>query len=234
MDDVPAIRAFMPRVFQQDYGYGYQPRWLWDYDDVQGVYLDNSRHMLFVVADDASREVVGTVGIRSGGPKGPGLQRCWSIGTSRPGGPPGSSGGSSSRHILGAASRGRGSRRAGGSRAMSAATRPSPCTPSRPLTSGGPCRSSRCTTSGRRRPAAPSTSSLPCSVDERERYSGRAKPEAATVQRLDGSPGACHNERSQFWTTPTMSRRAEGKRGRIVGALAPRLGALLVRLRCSR
>ncbi|MFN8632957.1 MAG: GNAT family N-acetyltransferase [Chloroflexota bacterium] len=63
----------MLTIFEQDYGYGYQPQWHWDYDDLQGVYLDNPRHVLFVVTDDASSEIVGTAGIRSGGPKSPTL-----------------------------------------------------------------------------------------------------------------------------------------------------------------
>jgi GNAT superfamily N-acetyltransferase len=65
----------MLRIFEADYGYGYQPRWHWDYDDIQGVYLDNPRHVLFVVVDDLTDAIVGTAGIRAGGPTAPSLPR---------------------------------------------------------------------------------------------------------------------------------------------------------------
>jgi len=82
-DDIPAIRAFMLRIFEEDYGYGYQPRWHWDYDDVQGVYLDNPRHVLFVVEDDVSGLLVGTAGVRAGGPAAPSLPH-WLVERYRP------------------------------------------------------------------------------------------------------------------------------------------------------
>jgi GNAT superfamily N-acetyltransferase len=69
--DVPAIRAFMLSIFEQDYGYGYQPQWHWDYDDLQGVYIDHPRHTLVLALDPASGEIVGTAGLRSGGPTSP-------------------------------------------------------------------------------------------------------------------------------------------------------------------
>jgi len=71
--DVPAIRAFMLRIFEQDYGYGYQPRWHWDYDDLQGTYLDNPRHALILVLDSITDEIVGMAGVRAGAPTPPNL-----------------------------------------------------------------------------------------------------------------------------------------------------------------
>jgi len=68
-DDIPAVRAFMLRIFEQDYGHGYRPQWHWDYDDIQGVYLDNPRHALLLAIDAASGEIIGTGGLRSGGPR---------------------------------------------------------------------------------------------------------------------------------------------------------------------
>jgi hypothetical protein len=70
-DDVPAVRAFMLRIFEQDYGYGYQPRWHWDYDDLIGTYIDNPRHTLILALDTDTAEIVGTAGLRSGGPTSP-------------------------------------------------------------------------------------------------------------------------------------------------------------------
>lgn len=105
-EDVPGIRAFMLQVFEQDYRYGYQPQWHWDYDDLQGVYLDNPRHTLFMVVDDASGGVVGTAGIRSGGPTSSSLPRWLVERYQPPSGPPRSSGCSSTRSIAGAALRG--------------------------------------------------------------------------------------------------------------------------------
>jgi GNAT superfamily N-acetyltransferase len=71
-DDVPAVRAFMLRIFEQDYGYGYRPRWHWDYDDLVGTYLENPRHTLVLALDARTGEIVGTGGLRSGGPSSPG------------------------------------------------------------------------------------------------------------------------------------------------------------------
>ncbi|MGE3271266.1 MAG: GNAT family N-acetyltransferase [Chloroflexota bacterium] len=82
-EDVAAVRAFMLRIFEQDYGYGYQPRWHWDYDDLQGVYLDNPRHALIVAVDQATGEIVGTAGLRSGGPTAPSLP-SWLVDRYRP------------------------------------------------------------------------------------------------------------------------------------------------------
>ena len=73
--DVPTTRDFMLKIFEQDYGYGYQPRWHWDYDDLQGVYLDNPRHTLILAVDDATGEIVGTAAIRAGGPTAATLPR---------------------------------------------------------------------------------------------------------------------------------------------------------------
>lgn len=70
--DVVAVREFMLRIFAQDYGYGYQPRWHWDYDDLVGVYIDNPRHTLMLALDSRSGDIVGMGGVRSGGPASPG------------------------------------------------------------------------------------------------------------------------------------------------------------------
>lgn len=70
-DDVPAIRALMLRVFEDDYGYGYHPQWHADYDDLQGTYLDNPRHTLMLAVDGSSGEIAGMAGVRSGGPTSP-------------------------------------------------------------------------------------------------------------------------------------------------------------------
>jgi GNAT superfamily N-acetyltransferase len=70
-DDVPAVRGFMLDIFEQDYGYGYQPRWHWDYDDLVGTYIDNPRHALILALDSRTGEIVGTGGLRSGGPTSP-------------------------------------------------------------------------------------------------------------------------------------------------------------------
>jgi GNAT superfamily N-acetyltransferase len=60
----------MLRVFNEDFGYGYLPQWHWDVDDLAGVYLGNPRHALWVAVDDAGA-VVGTAGVREGGPRCP-------------------------------------------------------------------------------------------------------------------------------------------------------------------
>jgi GNAT superfamily N-acetyltransferase len=82
-DDVPAIRAFMLGIFEQDYGYGYRPQWHWDYDDLRGVYIDHPRHTLVLAVDEATGEIVGTGGLRSGGPTSPTLP-AWLVERYRP------------------------------------------------------------------------------------------------------------------------------------------------------
>ncbi len=69
--DVPSVRAFMLGIFEKDFGYGYHPVWHADYDDLIGTYLENPRHTLLLVLDAASGEIVGTAGLRSGGPTRP-------------------------------------------------------------------------------------------------------------------------------------------------------------------
>jgi GNAT superfamily N-acetyltransferase len=68
--DLDAARQLMLRVFDEDFGYGYLPQWHWDVDDLKGVYLDNPRHGLWVAVDEGET-VLGTAGVREGGPRCP-------------------------------------------------------------------------------------------------------------------------------------------------------------------
>jgi GNAT superfamily N-acetyltransferase len=68
-EDIPWVREHIFRVITEDLGYGYNPAWHWDIDDLQGVYLDDPRHALWVAIDDASGALVATGGIRKGGPR---------------------------------------------------------------------------------------------------------------------------------------------------------------------
>lgn len=68
--DLAPARALMLRVFVEDFGYGYLPQWHWDVDDLAGIYLDNQRHGLWVAVDETGT-VIGTAGIREGGPRCP-------------------------------------------------------------------------------------------------------------------------------------------------------------------
>ncbi len=68
-DDLAEVRALMIRTFDEDFGYGYNPAFHADVDDLQGTYLDNPRHTLFVAVDPATEQLLGTAGIRSGGLK---------------------------------------------------------------------------------------------------------------------------------------------------------------------
>lgn len=76
--DLPGARALMLRCFEEDFGYGYQPQFHADVDDLQGSYLDHPRHTLLVAVDDASGEIIGTSGIRSGGLK-PQFNPAWLV-----------------------------------------------------------------------------------------------------------------------------------------------------------
>jgi ribosomal protein S18 acetylase RimI-like enzyme len=67
--DLPAARALIMRVIKEDLGYDHNPQWHWDVDDLQGTYLDDPRHALWVAVDDASGHIVATGGLRKGGPR---------------------------------------------------------------------------------------------------------------------------------------------------------------------
>jgi GNAT superfamily N-acetyltransferase len=76
--DIPAMRALMVRVFEEDFGYGYRAEYHADVDDMQGVYLDHPRHALFVAVEDGTGVVLGTAGVRSGGLK-PAFNHAWLV-----------------------------------------------------------------------------------------------------------------------------------------------------------
>lgn len=76
--DLAAARELMLRVFNDDFGYGYQEAFHSDVDDLQGVYLDDPRHALFVAVADDTGEIVGTAGVRSGGLK-PAFNHAWLV-----------------------------------------------------------------------------------------------------------------------------------------------------------
>lgn len=68
-EDCPSARSLMLATFEQDFGYGYVAAWHQDTDDLQGFYLDNPHHALFVAVDEQSGKVVATTGVRKGGPR---------------------------------------------------------------------------------------------------------------------------------------------------------------------
>lgn len=62
-DDLRSARALMWRVVDNDYGYGRNPMWHRDIDDLQGCYLETPGHALFLaVTPDGTP--VGTAGVR--------------------------------------------------------------------------------------------------------------------------------------------------------------------------
>lgn len=76
--DLTAVRALMLRTFEEDFGYGYNPDFHADVDDLQGVYLDNPRHTLFVAVEPGTGQLLGTAGIRSDGLK-PAFNPPWLV-----------------------------------------------------------------------------------------------------------------------------------------------------------
>lgn len=70
-DDFSQTRNVILRVLDEDLRSGYLPEWHWDIDDIQGIYIDNPRHAMFVAVDDATGEVIGTTAVRAGGPQPP-------------------------------------------------------------------------------------------------------------------------------------------------------------------
>ncbi|MCA1187622.1 MULTISPECIES: GNAT family N-acetyltransferase [Saccharopolyspora] len=68
-EDVEGARRVMLDTFYKEFGHGYHARWHSDVVDIEGAYLKNPRHALFVAVRDG--EVAATTAIRSGGPRCP-------------------------------------------------------------------------------------------------------------------------------------------------------------------
>ncbi|GGQ17491.1 GNAT family N-acetyltransferase [Streptosporangium pseudovulgare] len=67
--DLDGARSVMLDTFYHDLGYGYRPEWHADVIDLEGVYLRDPRHGLFVAVH--SGQVVATTAVRAAGPKSP-------------------------------------------------------------------------------------------------------------------------------------------------------------------
>ena len=63
--ELAEARALMLRIIERDYGYGYDPRWHYDLDDLRGFYLEHPRQALFVAVDDATGRLAGTAAIKA-------------------------------------------------------------------------------------------------------------------------------------------------------------------------
>jgi SAM-dependent methyltransferase/GNAT superfamily N-acetyltransferase len=66
----PAV-ALIRKVLAEDIKTPYMPRYHFDLDQPEIVYLDNPRHALFVAVDDSSGDVMGATAVRTGGPVSP-------------------------------------------------------------------------------------------------------------------------------------------------------------------
>lgn len=69
LEDVEGARRVMLDTFYKEFGHGYHARWHSDVVDIEGAYLNNPRHALFVAVRD--EQVAATTAIRSGGPRCP-------------------------------------------------------------------------------------------------------------------------------------------------------------------
>ncbi|HMQ34860.1 MAG TPA: GNAT family N-acetyltransferase [Chloroflexaceae bacterium] len=69
--DLPGAHVLIWRVLAEDLRVSYNPAWHWDLDDLHGTYVSNPHHALFVAAETASGRIVGTTGVRAGGPASP-------------------------------------------------------------------------------------------------------------------------------------------------------------------
>jgi GNAT superfamily N-acetyltransferase len=70
--DVPAARALMMRVLDEDLGYGFRPEWHGDLADLAAAYLHTPGQALFL-AHDGDGTLLGTTAIKVGGPRSPQL-----------------------------------------------------------------------------------------------------------------------------------------------------------------
>ncbi|MGV9304356.1 GNAT family N-acetyltransferase [Nonomuraea sp. NPDC003727] len=67
--DLDGARSVMLDTFYRDLGYGYCPEWHGDVIDLEGAYLRDPRHGLFVAVHRG--QVVATTAVRAIGPKSP-------------------------------------------------------------------------------------------------------------------------------------------------------------------
>lgn len=65
--DIPAAKALMITTVIEDFKTGYEEGTRPDIDDIEGVFLRDPRHTLFVAVDDATGDLIGTTGVRGGG-----------------------------------------------------------------------------------------------------------------------------------------------------------------------
>jgi GNAT superfamily N-acetyltransferase len=69
LSDLDGARALMLRVLDEDLGYGFVPALHADIADLKGTYLNTARHVLLVAVASSTGAVIGTAGVRAGGPK---------------------------------------------------------------------------------------------------------------------------------------------------------------------
>jgi len=62
-EDVSGIRELMNKIFTYNYGYGYNPKYHRDYDNLVEVYIKNSNNFLYVVEDKKSSRIIGIGGV---------------------------------------------------------------------------------------------------------------------------------------------------------------------------
>lgn len=70
-DDIEQTRALMVRIFNEDYGYGFQPDVHRDVAELESYYLNHPRQRLFVAVVSPGGDVVGTAAVRQGGTLAP-------------------------------------------------------------------------------------------------------------------------------------------------------------------
>lgn len=68
-EDTDGARKVMLDTFYKEFGHGYHAQWHADVIDIEGAYLNNPRHALFVAVKDG--EVAATTAVRSHGPTCP-------------------------------------------------------------------------------------------------------------------------------------------------------------------
>jgi GNAT superfamily N-acetyltransferase/ubiquinone/menaquinone biosynthesis C-methylase UbiE len=70
-EDLAEARAHILRVTEEDLKFPYTPRFHFDIDQAEIVYLQDPRQALFVAIDDVSGRIIGTTSVRTGGPVSP-------------------------------------------------------------------------------------------------------------------------------------------------------------------
>jgi len=69
IEDIEGMKRLMRRIFDRDYGYGYNPKYHKDYERLELIYKRKKGNFMYVVEDNESKEIIGMGGVKREGIK---------------------------------------------------------------------------------------------------------------------------------------------------------------------